>query len=121
MAAVACNLAGSTTVGLSGQMINIAFWGVLRLDECDDQPVGVGNGPADSSMEDDADTVTSQGHRGTGKRREGAPGPPITAPFFCRRVGPAASTLTTHRNGCRLVDRPQASDNGNPTPHEPVA
>jgi hypothetical protein len=67
-ATVACNLAGSTTVGLSGQMIKIAS-GVSagRTSVMINRPALV-TGPEDSSMGDDVDTVTSQGHRGLGER-----------------------------------------------------
>jgi hypothetical protein len=65
-ATVACNLAGSTTVGLSGQMIKIASrvsggWTSVMINRS-----ALVTRPEDSSMGGDVDTVTSQGHRGPG-------------------------------------------------------
>jgi hypothetical protein len=74
-ATVACNLAGSTTVGLSGQMIKIASgvsggWTSVMINRS-----ALVTRLEDSSMGDDVDTVTSQGHRGLGERCEREPGP----------------------------------------------
>jgi hypothetical protein len=67
-ATVTCNFTGSTTLGLSGQMIKIISGLSYGLMSWTAKRSAFVIWPEANSIGDDLDTVTSWGHRGLGER-----------------------------------------------------
>ncbi len=101
-APAACNFAGSTTVGLSGQMIKIAS-GASRLDGVMINRLALVTRPEANSIGDDMETVTSPVIQVPGEAAN-ARGRPAGLVAACRRDGgPKLAGRLTRPGSVRLA------------------